>query len=60
MTPEELRATANRMPQSLGIALYIKAGRIQQTGPGERMVRQNRHNLPRATGDPRIAAASKR
>jgi hypothetical protein len=35
MTPEELRAVANRMANSLGISLYINDGRIHQTGPGE-------------------------
>jgi hypothetical protein len=37
MTPEELRAVANRMANSLGISLYINEGRIHQTRPGERI-----------------------
>jgi hypothetical protein len=37
MTPEELRAVANGMAQSLGISLYINEGRIHQFGPGERI-----------------------
>ena len=37
MIPEELRAVANRMVNSLGISLYINEGRIHQTGPGERI-----------------------
>jgi hypothetical protein len=37
MTPEELRAVANRMAHSLGISLYIRDGWIYQTGPGERV-----------------------
>ena len=37
MTPETLRATADKMAHSLGISLYINEGRIHQTGPGERI-----------------------
>ena len=37
MTPEELRAIATRMVNSLGISLYINEGRIHQIGPGERI-----------------------
>jgi hypothetical protein len=37
VTPEELRAVANKMANSLGISVYINEGRIHQTGPGERI-----------------------
>ena len=37
MTPEELRAIANRMAYSLGISLYIRDSWIYQTGPSERV-----------------------
>ena len=37
MTPEELRAVANKMANSLGISVCINEGRIHQTGPGERV-----------------------
>jgi hypothetical protein len=37
MTPALLRATAEKLANSLGIILYIRDGWIYQTGPGERV-----------------------
>lgn len=32
---EELRATARRMAYAMGISVWVRDGRIHQTGPGE-------------------------
>jgi hypothetical protein len=37
VTPTQLRAKAEDLVNSLGIALYIRDGWIYQAGPGERV-----------------------
>jgi hypothetical protein len=59
MTPEELRAVANRMAHSLGISLYINEGRIHQIGPGERIDPPKTAHSSEGHGRFTIAAAAK-
>jgi hypothetical protein len=58
MTPEDLRAVANRMAHSLGISLYIRDGWIYQTGPGERVHPPKTAHSSESHGRFQIAAAS--
>jgi hypothetical protein len=60
MTPEELRAVANKMANSLGISVYINEGRIHQIGPGERIDPPKTARSPTGShGRFTIAAAAK-
>jgi hypothetical protein len=59
MTPETLRATAEKLAQSLEISLYINEGRIHQIGPGERIDPPKTAHSSESHGRFTIAATSK-
>jgi hypothetical protein len=59
MTPEALRAAATKLAHSLGISLYIRAGRVHQIGPGERIDPPKSAHSVATHGRYQIAAAAK-